>query len=79
MDTEPEGVVENVADSVGLLTHQVKGDLRRFGEFIEKRGGESGAWRGDVKGPTRADLPSSGPGSMCRPEQVRRPRSSRMA
>ncbi|MBB5085129.1 SRPBCC family protein [Nonomuraea endophytica] len=51
MDTDPEGVAENVADAVGLLTHRVKGDLRRFGEFIEKRGGETGAWRGEVNGP----------------------------
>ncbi|MFI6906095.1 SRPBCC family protein [Nonomuraea sp. NPDC050394] len=51
MDTDPEGVAENVADAVGLLTHRVKGDLRRFGEFIEKRGGQTGAWRGEVNGP----------------------------
>ncbi|GAA4078929.1 SRPBCC family protein [Nonomuraea soli] len=51
MDTDPEGVAENVADAVGLLGHRVKADLRRFGVFIEKRGGETGAWRGEVNGP----------------------------
>ena len=48
MDVDPEGVVENVADKLGLVTHRVKGDLRRFKEFIEARGQETGAWRGDV-------------------------------
>jgi hypothetical protein len=26
----------------------VKGDLRRFKSFIEERGAETGAWRGDI-------------------------------
>jgi hypothetical protein len=29
----------------------VKGDMRRFKEFIEKHGDETGAWRGDVNAP----------------------------
>jgi hypothetical protein len=27
----------------------VKGDLERFKQFIESRGGETGAWRGEVE------------------------------
>jgi hypothetical protein len=27
---------------------RVKGDLERFKEFIETRGAETGAWRGEV-------------------------------
>jgi hypothetical protein len=27
----------------------VKGDLQRFKEFIETRGYETGAWRGEIK------------------------------
>jgi uncharacterized membrane protein len=49
MDIEPEGVVENVGDAVGVPERRVKGDLERFKEFIESRGGETGAWRGEVK------------------------------
>ncbi|MFB9961333.1 SRPBCC family protein [Sinosporangium siamense] len=48
LDTDPEGFVENVADATGILSRRVKGDLKRFAEFIEQRGEESGSWRGDV-------------------------------
>jgi uncharacterized membrane protein len=51
MDIDPEGFVENVADKLGVLGHRVKGDMRRFKEFIEKHGDETGAWRGDVNAP----------------------------
>jgi hypothetical protein len=30
----------------------VKGDLERFKEFIESRGSETGAWRGEVEVPS---------------------------
>ncbi len=50
MDYEPEGVVEAVGDTVGAVSLRVSGDLERFKEFIEARGRESGAWRGEVKG-----------------------------
>ena len=49
MDTEPEGVVEQAGDKLGVLKRRVKGDLGRFKEMIESRGSESGAWRGDVE------------------------------
>jgi uncharacterized membrane protein len=51
LDAEPEGVVENVGASLGFLDRRVKGDLERFREFIERRGAETGAWRGDVAAP----------------------------
>ncbi len=49
MDTEPEGIVEQAGDKLGVLKRRVKGDLGRFKEMIESRGGETGAWRGDVE------------------------------
>ena len=49
MDVEPEGLVENVGTGLGFLDRRVKGDLERFKEFIESRGGETGAWRGEVE------------------------------
>ncbi len=49
MDVDPEGVIENVGDAVGVPNRQVKGDLERFKEFIESRGRETGAWRGEIK------------------------------
>lgn len=46
---EPEGMMETVGDETGAVTLRVKNDLARFKEFIESRGRESGAWRGEVK------------------------------
>jgi uncharacterized membrane protein len=57
MDVESGGAAEKAADLLGVIDRRVKGDMRRFKEFIEQRGGESGAWRGriqpgDVGGPS---------------------------
>jgi uncharacterized membrane protein len=51
IDLEPEGVAEKAADALGILSRRVQGDLDRFREFIESRGYETGAWRGDVERP----------------------------
>ncbi len=48
LDFDPEGLVEKVGDKLGLVEGRIKGDLERFKEFIESRGHESGAWRGEV-------------------------------
>lgn len=48
MDFEPTGAAEKVADKLGVVKRQTKGDLERFKTFIEKRGRESGEWRGAV-------------------------------
>ncbi|WP_053711193.1 SRPBCC family protein [Streptomyces sp. NRRL B-3648] len=49
LDYEPEGLAENVGDKLGFVKRQAAGDLKRFKEFIEARGGsETGAWRGQV-------------------------------
>ncbi|AOP47894.1 SRPBCC family protein [Streptomyces lydicus] len=45
---DPEGLAENVGDKLGVVKHQVNGDLKRFKTFIENRGIETGAWRGSV-------------------------------
>ena len=58
LEYEPEGMAETVADAVGVMSARVKGDLERFKEFIESRGRETGAWRGDVPGPHQ-DRPRS--------------------
>jgi uncharacterized membrane protein len=46
---DPDGVVENVGDALGVVSARVKGDLQRFKEFIESRRAETGAWRGEIK------------------------------
>lgn len=48
MDWEPDGVVEKVGDLVGADDRRVKGDLKRFKEFIESQEVPTGAWRGEV-------------------------------
>lgn len=49
LDVEPEGLAEQAGDKLGILKSQAKGDLKRFKDFIESRGTETGAWRGEVK------------------------------
>ena len=51
LEYEPEGAVETAGDWLGVATARVRGDLERFKEFIEKRGAESGAWRGSINAP----------------------------
>jgi uncharacterized membrane protein len=48
LDYQTEGVVEQVGDALGLVERRVKGDLERFKKFIEQRGMETGAWRGEI-------------------------------
>ena len=49
IDWESESLVEKAGAAIGVDDAQVKGDLKRFKEFIESRGAESGGWRGDVR------------------------------
>lgn len=49
MEYDPEGIVENIGDAVGVVSQRVLGDLERFKRYIENRGHETGAWRGSVK------------------------------
>jgi uncharacterized membrane protein len=53
MEYEPKGVVENVGDALGAMTRRVETTVKQFKEFIEKRGAETGAWRGEVRGGQR--------------------------
>jgi uncharacterized membrane protein len=48
MDYEPEGFVEQAGDTLNLIQRRVQGDLQRFKEYIESRGKETGAWRGEI-------------------------------
>jgi uncharacterized membrane protein len=49
LDYEPEGAVEHVGDALGVVSRRVAADLQRFKEFIETRGRETGAWRGEIR------------------------------
>jgi uncharacterized membrane protein len=48
LEFEPEGAMEQAGDKLGIVKGRTKADLKRFKEFIESQGRESGAWRGDV-------------------------------
>ncbi len=48
LDVEPEGLMEQIGDKLGFVSKQTEGDLERFKRFVEARGRETGAWRGQV-------------------------------
>jgi uncharacterized membrane protein len=45
---EPEGVTENIGSAMGAMQTQVEKSVKDFKQFIERRGTETGAWRGEV-------------------------------
>jgi uncharacterized membrane protein len=49
MEHETEGLKEQLGSALGADSRRVKGDLKRFKEYIESRGAETGAWRGEVE------------------------------
>jgi uncharacterized membrane protein len=49
LDVEPEGIVEQAGDALGIVERRVRGDLERFKEFVESRGEATGEWRGTVE------------------------------
>ena len=49
LEWEPEGLVEKAGDAIGVAGHRIEGDLKRFKDFIESRGSETGAWRGEIE------------------------------
>jgi uncharacterized membrane protein len=48
MAYEPEGAIENIGDAVGIFGTRVENTVQDFKKFIESRGQETGAWRGEV-------------------------------
>jgi uncharacterized membrane protein len=53
LDWQPESTAEKIGSTIGVDDRRVKADLKRFKRFIEERGrgGETGAWRGEVPRP----------------------------
>ena len=49
IDFVPEGIKEKVGSAINAPDRQVKGDLERFKELVEAKGGPvEGGWRGEV-------------------------------
>jgi uncharacterized membrane protein len=56
MEFVPEGLAEKTGAALGIVGSKVKGDLRRFKDFIENRSGATGGWREDVdRSPQRGE------------------------
>ena len=53
---EPEGLLEKTGDALGFPSARIEGDLKRFRDFIEERGRETGRWRGQVGEGKSTDL-----------------------
>jgi uncharacterized membrane protein len=47
---KPDGTMEKLGSALGVVSQRVERDLERFKEFIESRGSETGAWRGQIEG-----------------------------
>ncbi|MFA7249211.1 MAG: SRPBCC family protein [Dehalococcoidia bacterium] len=63
---EPEGALEQAGDALGIVERQVEGDLERFKDFIEARGGRpTGAWMGTI---TNEDAPTGHTRGMGSPD-----------
>lgn len=45
---QPHGIVEKVGAVLGIDDRQVRADLARFKDFIERRSSETCSWRGEV-------------------------------
>ena len=50
LEYEPEGLVEQAGDKLGVVERQVTSDLERFKALVEDQGYASGAWRGEIPG-----------------------------
>jgi uncharacterized membrane protein len=48
LEFDPEGFVEHAGDALGIVRRRAEGDLERFTSYVEARGAETGAWRGEV-------------------------------
>jgi uncharacterized membrane protein len=48
MDYQPENMAEKVGDMLGAVRMEARSNLKNFKELLEKRGHETGAWRGSI-------------------------------
>ena len=48
MAYEPQGAAESVGDALGVFSSRVEKSVKQFKKYIESRGVEDGAWRGEV-------------------------------
>jgi hypothetical protein len=66
LEYEPEGLVEQAGDKLGIVGRQAKSDLAKFKALIEDEGYESGAWRGSIEHGVGAGTPGVEDASLSR-------------
>src|SRR3954471_14471721 len=71
MEYEPEGAVENAGDAIGVFSARVQNTVEDFKKYIEDRGAESGAWRGEVHGGQKTDHSGTPPSGSTRGRTIR--------
>jgi uncharacterized membrane protein len=74
---QPESLTEKVGSALGIVKARVEGDLRRFKEFIESRGVETGAWRGSIERGRVGERPTRPRGPVHGEEPAGRTRPGR--
>jgi uncharacterized membrane protein len=48
MDYQPDGALEAIGDALGAVRMETRANLTNYKEMLEKRGSETGAWRGKI-------------------------------
>jgi uncharacterized membrane protein len=48
LEMQPGDLAEKIGDALNFVERQAKRDMKNFKQFIESRGTETGAWRGQV-------------------------------
>jgi uncharacterized membrane protein len=44
----PDGLIEDIGDATGLFGERLEHAMQEFKRFMERRGTETGAWRGEI-------------------------------
>ena len=50
LEYEPETAIEKAGDAMGLVSRKVDQTVEDFKRYLERRGRETGGWRGEVHG-----------------------------
>ena len=48
MEYEPQSAIEKAGDALGIVSRKLDRTIEDFSDYIEKRGRETGGWRGEV-------------------------------
>jgi uncharacterized protein YndB with AHSA1/START domain len=78
MEYKPEGFLETAGDVLGIPSGQVEEDLKRFRDFIEQTGKETGGWRGRIgEGPNSTAGPIRQEGAQAQSVEAVNERTDR--